>query len=297
MRKLIGVGDEASLAQLKRWLLLVDEVAVVHDQAKDWDCRDDNPSLAADLDWLSDRGIVSKVDTHANATVNVQDIKSEEGRVLLIPRAGAASIYLRPGPSTGQPMTVSELLDALQDIVCRLECQTLQRSTDVDAISFRMPSPGVWVSKDLHLVLGDVEHVTINAMPEPSETTPLEAILDFRKDPEARRKFVALRRWMARMAKANTPQRELTDELEWLLHEYETYMQLHKMKLEKGVLESVITGAAGMAEDFVKIKWGELAKIPFSISKRKIDLLESELNAPGREIAYVAHAQSEFGNP
>lgn len=58
MRKVIGVGDEASLVPLKRWLLLVDEVAVVHDEGTDWDSRSENPSLAADLDWLSERGIV-----------------------------------------------------------------------------------------------------------------------------------------------------------------------------------------------------------------------------------------------
>ena len=96
------------------------------------------------------------------------------------------------------------------------------------------------------------------------------------------------------MTKANVSPRELADEIEWLLHEYETYMRVHEMKVRRGVLETVITGAAQMAEDFVKIKWGKLAKMPFAISARKIELLEAELKAPGREITYIAHVRSEL---
>lgn len=239
-----------------------------------------------------------RVNNHADTTVNVQDVKADEGRVVLISKPGPAEIYIRSGLPTGRgEMRAGELIEALQDIVCRLECETLRSSSEVDAVSLRMPSPRVLVPEGLRVALGDVQQVTIDAMPEPSETTPLDTILDFRDDPQTKGKLLALRRWMTRMAKANTSQRELADELEWLLHEYETYMQVYRMKVRKGVLETVIAGAAEMAEDFVKIKWGELAKIPFAISTRKIELLESELKAPGREIAYVAHARSEFGNP
>jgi hypothetical protein len=129
-------------------------------------------------------------------------------------------------------------------------------------------------------------------MPEPDESTPLDRILEFRNDPVAMSKLRALRRWMAKMTKANVSPRELADELQWLLDEYETYMKVHEMKIRRGVVETLITGTAEMLENLVKIKWGELAKMLFAISARKIDLLEAELKAPGREISYVVHVRS-----
>jgi hypothetical protein len=303
MSKVIGVGDEAALLELKRWLLLVDEIAVPHDEKTDWECRTKNPSLAADLDWLRERGIVSTVSSHVATTVNVEEVKLDGERVLLYLAPASTETPIRSGPPDQtdvdpgiperKPMTAGELVDALQDIVCRLECESLRRSREVEAVSLRRPSPRVVILGE-RVALGDIHNIAIKAMPQPSETTSLESILDFRRDPETKRKLLAFRRWMAGMAKLTSPRRELMDELEWLLGEYETHMRVHKMKIRKGVFETVITGAAEIAEDFVKIKWGKLAKVPFAISARKIELLEAELNAPGREIAYIAHARSEF---
>lgn len=256
--------------------------------------------------WLQtsigyERGIVFTVSSHENATINVGEVTVNGGRVLLNIKPANTKIRIQTSthgqtnldPALGKPMTVSELLDALQDIVCRMECETLRRSGEVDAVSLRKPSPRVVIPSE-RVSLGDVHSVVINVMPQPSETTPLESILDFRRDPEAKRKLLALRRWMAGMSRAHASPRELVDELQWLLSEYEMHMRVHKMKIRKGVVETIITGAAELAEDFVKIKWGKLAKIPFVLSARKIELLEAELRAPGREIAYVEHARSVF---
>lgn len=295
MGKLIGVADAESLTQLKRWLLLVDEIAVVHDEESDWTFRDENPSLASDLDWLTERGIVSRVHHHADSTVNIDAVRQGESGVVLIPTKGAASIQIRPGLANDSgPMTVGELLGALSDILCRLEAATLRSSGDIDAVSLRSPSPHVVAPKRFHVELGNVHHVTINAMPEPSEMTSLDHLLEFRNYPEAKGKLMGLRRWMTGMAKTSASPRELANELEWLLYEYQAYMRVRKMKIRKGILETVITGAAEVAENLVKIKWGELAKILFAVSARRIELLEAELNAPGREIAYVAHAWSKM---
>ena len=87
---------------------------------------------------------------------------------------------------------------------------------------------------------------------------------------------------------------EIEQELEWLLQEYEAHMLLHKMKISRGLFETVITGAAEFAEDLVKVKWSKLAQSLFAISHRKIELLEAERNAPGRELAYVSLSNRKF---
>jgi hypothetical protein len=71
-------------------------------------------------------------------------------------------------------------------------------------------------------------------------------------------------------------------------------MHLHQMKTKTGVLEIVVTTGAEIAEDLVKFRWGKLAKAPFTITHKKIDLLQAEMKAPGREIAYVVKAKKTF---
>ena len=68
----------------------------------------------------------------------------------------------------------------------------------------------------------------------------------------------------------------------------------HEMKVSKGILETVITLAGETVEDLVKFRWGKLAKLPFLVSSRKIELLEAELKAPGREVAYISSARKSF---
>jgi len=215
---------------------------------------------------------------------------------LLIPQPGDASIYIRPGSSTDSTrITVGEIIDALQDIICRLECRELRQAREIDAVSLRPPSSRVAVPDSIQMVKGDVQRIAINAMPEPDEGTSLEQILDFRSDPDAKGKMLALRRWMSGMVKASATPREIVEELEWLLHEYQAHMRLHRMKIRRGIWETIIVGGAEIAEDLVKIRWGKLAKVPFSISAKRIELLEAEQSAPGKEIAYIARVRGEFG--
>jgi hypothetical protein len=67
------------------------------------------------------------------------------------------------------------------------------------------------------------------------------------------------------------------------------------MKTTKGAFETVITLVAETAENLAKVRWGKLAKGLFAVSARRIDLLEAELKAPGREIAYVFRARQNLG--
>ena len=73
-------------------------------------------------------------------------------------------------------------------------------------------------------------------------------------------------------------------------------MRLHEMKVNRSALELTVTTAAELGEDLVKLRWGNLSKRLFSLPHRKIDLLEAEMNAPGREIAYVVQARKVFGS-
>ena len=51
-----------------------------------------------------------------------------------------------------------------------------------------------------------------------------------------------------------------------------------------------------IVEDIAKLNWSKLAKGVLSAKKRKIELLEAEMGAPGRECAHVVHARKRFGS-
>jgi len=71
-------------------------------------------------------------------------------------------------------------------------------------------------------------------------------------------------------------------------------MRLHEIKSGRGVLEAVVVTAAELAENLVKVNWGKLAKGLFNITHERIELREAELQAPGRELAYLDAAKRAF---
>ena len=141
-----------------------------------------------------------------------------------------------------------------------------------------------------------VLEVILKSMPIPDDQTAWEDIIEFRNDPEAMKRLRALRVWTRKFAHATTATSlaEMKEEIEVLLDEYEEHMKLHRMKVNKGAAETLLTVAGKLTEDLVKLKWSELAKLPFILRERKISLLEAEAKAPNRELAYVSIARSRF---
>jgi hypothetical protein len=52
--------------------------------------------------------------------------------------------------------------------------------------------------------------------------------------------------------------------------------------------------AIEVPEDFAKLNWSKIAKLGVTAKQRKIEFLEAELKAPGRECAYVFEARKRF---
>jgi hypothetical protein len=136
--------------------------------------------------------------------------------------------------------------------------------------------------------------IIMHALPVPDESTPLERILDFRLDGKLRGKFRALRKWQIEAVHSKYSPQELSEELEYLISEYQSYMNIQKIKHRTGMLEIALTAPLETIENLLKFKWGKAAKRLFSIRKSKIHLLEAERKAPGRELAYIVKAREIF---
>ncbi len=139
-----------------------------------------------------------------------------------------------------------------------------------------------------------VVNVSITKLPTPTPNTPWEQIQDFRQDSDSKEKYNRIKKWIRKIAKENLRTNEINEEIEDLINDYEKYMKIHKIKTNHSILKSTVITTAEMIENIVKLKFGEAAKQVFSFENRKISLLEAEMKAPGREIAYIIKAREEF---
>jgi hypothetical protein len=134
----------------------------------------------------------------------------------------------------------------------------------------------------------------LKSVPLPDDGTSWEDILDYRNDPDARTRFLRLKHWMNEAVAQNRSPAVLHDELQTLLAEYEDYMKLHRMKIRSGAMETFITTTAEVLEGLLKLKWSDSARALFSFRRRRIQLLEAEREAPGRQLAHLAHIRGRF---
>lgn len=304
----IAVAVIPFLPEIKRHLVLFDKVAVVYGN-QDWHFRKSNPSLAADLDWLENKELLFRTEEFLNRECGFEVLfhrAAKPGRRLVVrvldedklPLSKVQEIReMHMGEeflSKFNGKTIGYIMDSMQDMSCRWEAQRIAKSLGAQTVSLSSPCPEVSELLGVDTSPGKVVRIVLKDMPAPSDTTSLEEILEFRQDPESAKKMFALRRWIKTMMSRDLPLTEISEELEWLEHQYEEHMRFHHMKINKGVLQIVVTAAGEVTEDLLKLRFGKLSKALFSVSQKKIELMEAEMNAPGREIAYVVNARKRF---
>lgn len=138
-------------------------------------------------------------------------------------------------------------------------------------------------------------HIVLRSLPIPGPLTSWQDILDFRSDPCSRRLMIALRHWILATAKGQRTHLEVAQELEWLVSEYDHYMRVHRMDASIGTIETIVTVATEVIENMAHFKPSTAVKGLFALRHRKALLLKDELNAPGREVAYIIRARQTFG--
>ena len=58
----------------------------------------------------------------------------------------------------------------------------------------------------------------------------------------------------------------------------------------------IVVAVAETAENIAKLKFSALAKSLFALKHRRIELIDAERQAPGRELAYIVRARERFGS-
>ncbi len=72
-------------------------------------------------------------------------------------------------------------------------------------------------------------------------------------------------------------------------------MTIHHLKASTSFVDVFVISPLEIIENLVKFNWSKIAKGLLSVQKRKIELLEAEMKAPGKECAYMFDARKRFG--
>ena len=140
----------------------------------------------------------------------------------------------------------------------------------------------------------NVLQIAFSHMPVPGESAAWEDILDFKQ--EEHDKQWSFRRFLLDLSVKKQSDSEIRDDFEWSMNEYEKFMKVHKLKTRETFLETYAIPALEIIENVAKLNLSKIAKGALSVRKRKIELMEAEMKAPGKECAYVFSARDRFGS-
>lgn len=175
------------------------------------------------------------------------------------------------------------------DISTRLDSMTLSENNDEEFY----PIIETRNSFDEEGKKSDVIHFLLSNIPVPDESTPWEHIMDFKSDEDTRLKYLALINWINDIGKSNYTIGEIKDKYEYLYLDYKRSYEWHKIKSIFTTLEIFAAAGAAFFTSNVPLALS-LASNFIKIGTSTVNLLKEEGYMPGKEIAYIYHANKEF---
>ncbi len=305
----IGVPGEYFPVSLKQLLLFFDKLAIFDLEGKieilrSWK-QDQGTALANDLEFLKSKQIVFQPGPFYQTGKDLllsfaPDIDDFMNVAAFLIRELELESEAKKKEKDRDFAKFFVTLNSQSQFHARLYAKHLQRSEAASA-SVILSTPlifpeGVKSSSDRSGPTStNVIDVILKRLPMPSKQTPLEAILDFRMDPEAAGYLNGLRLWINDAVQKKLTTLEAKEKLEWLLFQHQQHLRIHKLAAGWGTFGATFVAIAEIVEDLAKLKLGKAAAAIVSIGDRKLDLLKAEASSPFKEVNYIVKAQEEFG--
>lgn len=137
--------------------------------------------------------------------------------------------------------------------------------------------------------------LVLDNLPVPGDGVPLDAILEFSRDDDTRRKLAGLDIWMRKAAHSGKDLQDIALEIEESLHEFSNYMRLADMRCQTSGLRMMMSLPLGIIEELLHLKPKGALDVVFEYRDRKANRFEAELSAPGGALAYIYEAEKRFG--
>jgi hypothetical protein len=133
----------------------------------------------------------------------------------------------------------------------------------------------------------------IRALPTPSDACSWEDILDFKA--HLRDKEWDFRMFLSDLCTKDQSEAEIDERIMYTIRQYERAMELHHLKASQSFVDVFVISPLEIIENVVKFNWSKIANGALSVEKRKVELMEAEMKAPGKECAYIFDARKRFG--
>ncbi len=131
--------------------------------------------------------------------------------------------------------------------------------------------------------------IALKEFPVPGESASWQDILDFRAHHHD--KLWSFRRFLSDLSKKSQSANEVKDDLEWTLNEYSKEMDRFNLKRSASFMEAYVLP---FVEAFESLRPSSFIRGLVAIQKRKIEMLEMESKAAGKECAYLFEAKKQF---
>lgn len=274
--------DETLLSELKQHYLIFDSIGIPQlKKVLDFNIKRNSSSyVIGEIEYLVDMGIVEGVADKSSFM-----IKKEVDHKKIVP---ILNFFLKVLNQEDLPPLVHS------EMYARFACFEIFASKDyTDTVAYPI---SLFPPIDVKAIAKkeDIIQIALNQIPVPDDSTPWEAIIDFKNDQQSMQKLKALQNWITDISKGNYSISEVAEKTQYLLEQYSECLRLHKLRIKMGVLQTLVVGTATFIENIAKLRLGEMAKFPFSFKERKIELLLNELQAPGNEIAYIYAIKEKF---
>jgi hypothetical protein len=179
------------------------------------------------------------------------------------------------------------------DLIVRMYAAGFQHLLQKETVAICEDQLNSFADKHSGSLSDTVLRVSIEALPLPGEDSAWQDVLDFKA--EMHDKQWAFRRFLHDIAGRSQTEIEIRDDIEWTINEYTRAMKIHDIKASQSFVDVFVISPLEIIENLVQLNWSKIAKGALSVQKLKVELLEAEMNAPGRECAYVFDARKRFG--
>jgi len=282
-------------SQLKQNFLLVDQIGIYEAFSIFERLKQDNfweaderwlEELELELLWLKDNNVLFEIESYDYREI----LKNEETEKLysqVIKDTEKTIKQILSNPNVGIDKLFNYLIRN-HAITLRMLIADYEVSKGISAVSafgyekytFDLPNTR----------LQEITQVIIPELPLPSGDTPWEQIIDYRNDPDVQNDLFLLRHWITKKSFESQNVKEVINELEWLIHQFNEHMKFHRIKANKETFEAIVK----LPFELGKLNISKLPETLFLFKTRQLALIEAEMSAPGRELAYLVKAKMAF---
>lgn len=248
-------------------------------------------TIISELEWMKETGIIFEAtleDAFNDQRVTVPTERQKEAKYLF-------SIIPELQETLAKEKDIDKRIPLVQQqfsAIIRLMAIAMEITKGITAVAAEPLNNYEWDFQNSSQ--RDVIKIVINNLPLPSNETPWEQIVDYRNDPENQKNLLDLRRWIRNITTENLSRIEVSDQIEWLLNEFQKRMKLHKMKANTETLEVIAKVPFDLIENLIKLRISKIPEPLFALKKIQLSLMEAELNTPGREMAYIIKTREAF---